>query len=576
MGGLIRGAQVGFKETYPEQSSQDVSELLKGIPKNTLMIVLPGILANLFKGSKKIKDMLGIWFRAENNGFANDAFARIKPIEDETKRVILASIPSALKIYSYALNNLTEDRSLTDAQIEVNLFKAFLTQNDEINKIDEVVTKTTKGLPFEWLTTGHHFANGIRFLDVTEYDINELFISEFIRAVLFFEFLASNKEATPLLNLFCKTYDAADWKEYVQRMSGICFSIINSSKKGFVDLNVPPGENYERDCKFLDTLSAVSFDEMTDSDFKALREKPLHKISKGNYRIVFDLFCIERMFKGLYFNLKGINTLLPKAEQVKDLRTMYTYKFSEQTALYEILHRSFPKKWIQITGEQISAKKFDGGPDYYARYNNKAFVFESKDSLINSSLKESGNFTDLLQDLKIKFLEDGTKPKAVKQLLNVIVDIQTERFLKIDPSYKKEHLKIYPITVIHDRQLDIVGFNKILNIWFDEELKKTAAKIDVSKIKPITVIDATTLVLICELLNSRQLALEDVIDEYHEYVRLRKNYRSEAELLQHTKDTMLPFSFFVKDLIRHKGLKRYPQRLLKEKSFLTLRQVDEE
>jgi hypothetical protein len=64
--------------------------------------------------------------------------------------------------------------------------------------------------------------------------------------------------------------------------------------------------------------------------------------------------------------------------------------------------------------------------------------------------------------------------------------------------------------------------------------------------------------------------LEDAIDEYHAFTSFKKQYRSYAELMQHGHDTTLPFSFFIKQLVSKRKLKRYPERLLREKSFIGL------
>lgn len=162
------------------------------------------------------------------------------------------------------------------------------------------------------------------------------------------------------------------------------------------------------------------------------------------------------------------------------------------------------------------------------------------------------------------------------QLLNCIIDIFKGKFSAIDDSYKKEFIRIYPIVIIHDRQLDVAGFNKILNYWFTPELQNASNIVDISRVKPITVIDMSTLILTHELLNSRQIKLEDAIDEYHEFTKFRKRYQNYQDLMRHGHDTTLPFSFFIKQLIKKRGLKRYPEKMLMEKAFIGLRLEQDE
>lgn len=573
---FTKGFQIGFSQTYPDQESQDIAALLNGMPREELLKIVSGLLAEQIRTIKNAKDLIEYWFRQSNHQFAVDAYARLKPFEDEYKNLIVAGAPASLKLYSYAFNHLGEESHLSEEQIEINLFKAFLVQNDLLNLTDSKVTETTKDLAFDLRWFGLHFAQTIKFSDVVNFDLNELFVSEFIRAVLFFEFLDASPEAQALLTEFYAFYEVENWNQYLQQLSGVSFSILKKTNKGFLELTIQPGNNFERDINFLDKLSTVPYDELTDNDFKALREKPLQKVGEGTYRIIYGLFCIERIFKGLYFNLKAVNQTLQPPARVADFRRIYTYKFSEQHALYQILTKTFSKKYLKITGEQISSTGYDGGPDFYSRYNNKAFIFESKDSLINAAIKETGDFTALLNDLKSKFYMDDASPKGVLQLLNCILDIYNERFLVIDSSYKLDYLRIYPILIIHDRQLDVPGFNNIINHWFTDELQKVASSIDIKRIKPITVIDAGTLILTHELLNSRQIMLEEAIDDYHEFVKFKKHYKSYEELMQHGHDTNLPFSFFIKQVVKKKGLKRYPEKMLMEKAFIGLGNGEED
>lgn len=568
--GLTNGVQVGFAETYPDGQALEIAVLLDGIPQSQLLKVVSGLLAEQVKSIKNVSELINFWFRSTNAQFANDALARLQPIENQYKNLSVAGAPAALKLYSYALNHLTEETLLNDEQTEINLFKAFLVQNDLLNTTDDKVRETTEALPFEYRWCGSHFAMAVRFSDVVNFDLSELFICEFIRAVLFFEFLERRPEVQALLQEFYRVYKVGSWNQYLQQLSGVSFSILKKTNKGYLELTIEQGDNFQKDVDFLDTLSSVPYDELTDNDFKALREKPLQKIENGKYRIIYGLFCVERVFKGLYFNLKAINQTLQANSKVRELRNLYTYNFSEQHALYAVLNKTFPKKYLRISGAQVSSQGYQGGPDFYSRNSNKAFIFESKDSLINAAIKETGDFTLLAEDLKIKFYKDGNSPKAVMQLLNCILDIFRGRFLTIDANYKKEFIRIYPIVVIHDRQLDVAGFNKILNYWFTPELQTVSNIVDVTRVKPITVIDIGTLILMHELLNSRQVMLEDVIDEYHEFTKFRKKYQNYQELMRHGHDTTLPFSFFIKQLVKSRGLKRYPEKMLRDKAFIGL------
>lgn len=559
--GLSIGYLPGLTETYPEEKEPSISSYLHGIPTGQVLLVVSANLAEQ-KQFGNVRELLEYWFRTTNAAFANEAYKRLRPIENKYGKLEIATSVAALKLYQHAFSNLTTEKTLTDEQIEINLFKAFLHLNDIINSTEKTISDTTKHLSNDIRLYALHFSNAIRFSDVINYDLHELLISEFLRAVIFFEFLANRKDTAGLLAQFYAAYDVKTWKEYLTRLSGLSFSILRKVKSGYVDLQISKDKDFDKNVAFIDTLSHVKFDDIPANDFKSIREKPLHKIEPGKYRVISELFCVERIFKGLYFILKNINDELPESEQVKAFRNLYTYNFSEQFALYTILGKAFPKKFVKISGEQISSKGYQGGPDFYSRFKNKGFLFESKDSLINAALKETGDFNRLREDLESKFYKDGQRPKAVMQLLNCIKDVFKERFRAIDPGYKTATIRLYPILVIHDRQLDVPGLNKIINHWFMAELQKYENEIDLSRVHPITVIDMGTLILIHENLNERKMLMENTIEAYHEFVKLPVTFRSAAERDQKGHDSGLPFSFFIKQLIRKQGLKRYPERFL--------------
>lgn len=571
--GLTLGYQAGLKETYPEDNPTDLGTFLKGIPRDTVLLVVSSLLSKKEIYSTNLRDILGLWFRASNNAFANDAYQRLLQVQQRVgQRISIITQPSVLKVFAYANNNLNDEKVLNDEQIEINLFKCFLFQNELINNVEKKIGETTEDLDKEIRLYALQFTNIVRFSDVVNFDLGEIFFSEFIRAVLFFEFLESREEAQPLLKKFSERYEVTDWKDYLKRISGISFSILKKEKDGHLELEIPTDASFESNIKFLDILSTVKYDELTDFDFKILREKPLHKIEEGKYRIISELFAVERIFKGLYFNLKAVNETLPKGEKIKDFRFLYTFHFSEKHALYEILRKTFPKRHVSFSGEELEAKGIAGAPDYYVRNNNKLFIFESKDSLINASLKESGDYSLLEPDIKKKFYVDDEGAKAIIQQLNFIKKIYNDDFRKIDEAYKTEKLRIYPIIIIHDRQLDVAGFNKILNYWFSIEMKKNENQIPFDRVHPITVIDISTLILTHELFMDRRLIFEEAIEQYHDFVKIKdpKLFRSEPQYKRHLMDTGLPFSFFIKQQVSKRRLPRSPHKMIKEKAIIAL------
>jgi hypothetical protein len=570
--GLKLDYQVELKDVFPEDKPIGLESFLVGIPRDTVLMVVSSLLGNKKIRSNNFREILETWFRSTNAEYANTIFDRLVAITQQVKQPLtIVTQPSALKIYSFANNHLGSEKNQTDEQIEISIFKAFLYQNTLINEIEKKVTGTTTKLDISLRLYALQFSNAVRYSDVINYDLHEVFFTEFIRAILLFEFLEKRNETKELLDEFCKYFCVSNWKEYIKRISGLSDSILKKVNDGHLEVEIANDGLFATNMQFLDKLAVIPFDELTDFDFKAVRERPIHKIADGKYRIISDLFSIERIFKALYFNLKFINEVIDPSKKVKDFRFLYTFHFSEKYALYEVVKRTFPKKYIRISGHEIEEQRFEGGTDFYVRNNNKAFIFESKDSLLNAALKESGDYSILEPDLRRKFYIDGKHPKAVIQLLNFIRSIHNNKFLRIDKSYKASSIKIYPIVIIHDRQLDVPGFNKILNFWFHNELMK-CDDLPKENISQITVIDISTFILIHELLLEKRLRFEDLIIKYHEFTKIKSSnqFLNQLQYEKHLMNTGLPFSFYVKHEIRKRKFPRVPQKMTNEKAIMAL------
>lgn len=571
--GLKLGYQVGLKESYPEDKPEHLGSLLNGIPRDTILLVVSSLLSKKEVYNSDLAKMIGLWFRAENQQFANDAYKRLLKVQELVNQpVFFISQPSVLKIFAYAINNLNNEKSVSDEQMEINLFKAFLFQNDLLNLVEKKISRTIQDLDVDIRLYALQFSNGVRFSDVVNFNLYEVFLTEFVRAILFFEFLDNHNKAQPLLKAFFHNYKVADWKEYLKRISGISFSILKKTNDGHLELEITKDASYESNINFLNKLAAVEYDELTDYDFKVVRERPLHKIEEGKFRIISEIFTIERIFKGLYFILKEINESLDDVEKIPDLKQLYTFQFSEKNSLYTILNRAFPKKYISFSGEDFEKMGIKGAPDFYVRNKNKLFLFESKDSLLSASLKESGDFSLLEADLKKKFYFDQSSPKAINQLINFSKKIISGEFQAIDKGYEKDNIRVYPIIVIHDRQLDVPGFNKLINHWYKNEIEKQGLESLFIKIKQIVVLDMATLILIHELMKDRRIILETLIDNFLSYVKIqdRRNFISQTKYEQHIMDTGLPFSYYIKDQTSKKRLPRSPNRFIEEKAIIVL------
>src|SRR5690606_2399609 len=147
-------------------------------------------------------------------------------------------------------------------------------------------------------------------------------------------------------------------------------------------------------------------------------------------------FLIELLFKGLRF--KFLSIAKQKLPQI-DLNSYYTTHFSERHVLYSTIKLCFKDRYVQVPG--IEFKK-DGGPDYYMRSGSNVFIFETKDVLIKSEIKHSGDFHLYNEAFSAKLYEDGKKKKAVVQLVNNVRNCLIDHY---GMTVKQKRIKVYPV-----------------------------------------------------------------------------------------------------------------------------------
>ena len=209
-------------------------------------------------------------------------------------------------------------------------------------------------------------------------------------AVYLFEFLSENTKTQPLLEGFLSSLDCQTWKSYLKKFLPLV-KIASQGELGvYPVIVVPRDEKFEENCKFIEKIILQNSDELDEYDFKSLRAKPIYKIGDGTYRIIFNLFVVEKIFKGLYFILHDVYKNFPKNNKMLgDFRGFYCDEFSEKILLYKVVESIYSDKYIRFSGEEFKDQGMKAEPDYYIRKGKNIILFESKDFLISADKKAS-------------------------------------------------------------------------------------------------------------------------------------------------------------------------------------------
>ena len=125
--------------------------------------------------------------------------------------------------------------------------------------------------------------------------------------------------------------------------------------------------------------------------------------------------------------------------------------------------------------------------------------------------------------------------------------------------------------ILHDRQFNVAGLNALVNYWFDIEISKLKDQnINVQKVRKITIIDIDTLILYQENLKQGDIKLNEIIDEYFNFVTVnpKKKFRSQEEAEEHGTRRLIPFQLFLWNKTMKEHLKRKPNILFEKAGLL--------
>jgi hypothetical protein len=545
-----------FKAIFPSEEYSLYLNTLKEIPSRYIIDFATSFLRYRINDERisNIQNLLGLWFRKENEGYANELNKKIQKYQEASKiKVIVINEVTNLLVFEAGLNNAAKELKISEAEFEIVFFKIYIAYNQKSVEHEHLAGESTEKLIFPYRINALLVAQSLCYSDITEYNLEDSFVIQLAKTIFFFEEFSTKEEFTPLLNSFYEYYNVVNYKDFIKRYLGLSSMILKAKESGKIDVIISEGEDKKSVDDFVSKFAIPTvIDE--DIDFKAIRSQPFLKVEEYKFRIISPLFVIEKLYNGLYFKLKEINSSLPQEIKVKDLHGDISFKFSEKKLLYNLLQRCCNGRYIQHNGESIEKQGINGFVDYYIRNGNKVFIFESKDILINAVVKQSYDFNVIEKELfkKLYYEEDKGKviPKAVKQLINSIKILLDGQFT-LDGKYKPNSIRIFPIIVLHNRQLEILGLNQIIKSWFREELnklEKESYKID--KIHDPVIINIDSFINYSDQISDNIIRLEDVIDSYLDYTdqeSLKKiKFKDDQHRSQSIRNTGISFSEFLR------------------------------
>lgn len=556
------GLLLEFNAAFPNEERLSLAQYLAGTNRSHILSTASFFLGfknhnSEFNDSRKFLEM---YFRKENNEIANEIYNKIKILERDGSQVGIVNPYSSLSLFEYYFSKPEEEETQTGEKFEISLFKAYLSLNSEFTEKQRIAFPSANKAPEELIIPMTIFCMQYPVSDKYNYDIKEIWATQIIKAIYLFEFLESHDKTKPLLAAFLSYFNSATWQDYLKNLLPLTMPAIQIEKEAHTDIVVTPGEKFQQGCDFIEKLIVQENDELDRNDFLTLRARPFYKVKDGVYRIIYNLFVVEKIFKGVYFLLRDINKTLPTVNKIREIKSFYGDEFSEKILCYKVMESIYPQKCIRFSGKQLTDMEIDAGPDYYIRKGKNIVIVESKDFLIPAGKKMSFDYSVYEQEfgriLDYEELDNGKiKNKAVMQLIGNIRKLLSKSF-KADTDYHYKDVFIYPILLTHDHQYDTPGFNELIDYWFQDALLELKGEgFFIHHVKPISVVNIDSLIY-NQVGLSNDMPLHDVLHLYHQNKKVEpkknkqfKNHEEYDRYMEEYKQMRLsklvPFSIYI-------------------------------
>lgn len=273
--------------------------------------------------------------------------------------------------------------------------------------------------------------------------------------------------------------------------------------------------------QFLDNMSIDTENlETNDNGMNYLRDKPLLRYREGAYVMLYTRFFLDKLYSGIVFDIARENVATDGtfAKVYGSMKQYLGQHFTEHYLFYETLRRCFPSTLYKLySGEELHSLLYEGEPDFIIVRGNKIIIFEFKDVLMRSDVATSLNYDKIAEEISRLFIEEKrhngkVKAKGITQLANVIGTKLSSiiSLLNMDPSTS---LEIYPVLVYTDKVFDVEGPSYLLAEKFQEfeQVKEHPSNID---IKDLVMVNLDNLMLLENYLSSKQLVIDNIIDDY--------------------------------------------------------------
>jgi hypothetical protein len=512
-----------FNNVFPEEEQQDALFYLSKVANETLLKTIgfcstnPNTNFDNFFSNPDLHKQ--IYNRVVEYSKKNDISNKLEVISKYASLKLAELVLSNKAILNNKLTSIDDD--------ELNLFKAFLVINSQLNSVQKLDNLDTDN--FEKLVNLSLVfkfpESDLALFDNDDREFLKLVYSTIYKVEELFKFLNNNPEFEELKKHFLDSFNTENEEDFLYQMKYLFGQLLCSKMaKSYI-------------FKITDTTSVDFLKSMTseniqiDEDFTHLKDNPIYFLDNDLFSVVNYFFAVDKFYRSTKFKLKEIyETIEPLRKKYGNFFGFFNKYFSEDFLMKNLLDDIFDKKYYMKKPEREN--ELDGEPDYYVRHNNTVFLFENKDVLIAKAIKSSANIEEINAVLQSKFVKDGKKVVGIGQLVNSIQEIKEKKFRFDEYVNSKNGLEIYPILIIQDRIFQSPGVNYRLNNWYREIAENQLGdKYNRTKIKGLTVIDIDTLIVWAPYLKQKDKHFKEIINDHlHRMQTIKKVDTNDAQV----------------------------------------------
>ncbi|MFN8342914.1 MAG: hypothetical protein U0V64_14730 [Cyclobacteriaceae bacterium] len=171
-------------------------------------------------------------------------------------------------LFQYTFEKLDVEETQSPAEIEQNIFLAYLAVNQSRLLQQGLAMSTTDKVPAHLRLAAMFLSQSYPYSDIVNYNEVELFSCQLIKSLFLFELLEANTKTTPLLQAFLEYYHCTSWACTLHKLLPIVIVAINKQNEGHIDIEIRKDSDFEQNCLFIDKLAIDQSKELTDYDFK--------------------------------------------------------------------------------------------------------------------------------------------------------------------------------------------------------------------------------------------------------------------------------------------------------------------